>query len=161
MTTWTALVLASAAALAIKTGRPVRLVYNRTEDICSTRNRHAMRLYLKTGVMNDGTIVAEDMRVFVNAGAYASGTTSVVWAMCGRLFKVHRCPNVRFVGYPVITNTTIGGPMRGFGSPQLFFAQQRQMNTISKALGIDMVHFGVIVVVASVEDADGVVQRAG
>jgi len=97
-----------------------------------------MRLYLRTGVMNDGTIVAEDMRAFVNAGAYASGTTSVVWAMCGRLFKVHRCPNVRFVGYPVITNTTIGGPMRGFGSPQLFFAQQRQMNTISKALGIDM-----------------------
>ena len=127
-----------AAALAIKTGRPVRLVYNRTEDICSTRNRHAMRLYLKTGVMNDGTIVAEDMRVFVNAGAYASGTTSVVWAMCGRLFKVHRCANVRFVGYPVITNTTIGGPMRGFGSPQLFFAQQRQMNTIAKTLGIDM-----------------------
>ena len=127
-----------AAALAMKTGRPVRLIYTRTEDICSTRNRHAMRLYLKTGVMNDGTIVAEDMRVFVNAGAYASGTTSVVWAMCGRLFKVHRCPNVRFVGYPVITNTTIGGPMRGFGSPQLFFAQQRQMNTIAKALGIDM-----------------------
>ncbi|MEA4871140.1 MAG: molybdopterin cofactor-binding domain-containing protein [Christensenella sp.] len=127
-----------AAVLAMKTGRPVRLVYNRTEDICSTRNRHAMRLSLKTGVMNDGTIVAEDMRVFVNAGAYASGTTSVVWAMCGRLFKVHRCPNVRFFGYPVITNTTIGGPMRGFGSPQLFFAQQRQMNTISKALGIDM-----------------------
>ncbi|HWQ96817.1 MAG TPA: molybdopterin cofactor-binding domain-containing protein [Clostridia bacterium] len=127
-----------AAALAMKTGRPVRLVYNRTEDICSTRNRHAMRLYLRTGVMNDGTIVAEDMRAYVNAGAYASGTTSVVWAMCGRLFKVHQCPNVRFVGYPVITNTTIGGPMRGFGSPQLFFAQQRQMNTISKALGIDM-----------------------
>ena len=127
-----------AAALAIKTGRPVRLVYTRTEDICSTRNRHAMRLYLKTGVMNDGTIVAEDMRVFVNAGAYASGTTSVVWAMCGRLFKVHRCANVRFVGYPVITNTTIGGPMRGFGSPQLFFAQQRQMNTIAKTLDIDM-----------------------
>lgn len=127
-----------AAALAIKTCRPVRLVYNRTEDICSTRNRHAMRLYLRTGVMNDGTIVAEDMRAYVNAGAYASGTTSVVWAMCGRLFKVHQCPNVRFIGYPVITNTTIGGPMRGFGSPQLFFAQQRQMNTISKALGIDM-----------------------
>lgn len=127
-----------AAALAIKTGRPVKLVYNRTEDICSTRNRHAMKLYLRTGVMNDGTIVAEDMRAYVNAGAYASGTTSVVWAMCGRLFKVHRCPNVRFTGFPVITNTTIGGPMRGFGSPQLFFAQQRQMNTIAKALGIDM-----------------------
>jgi len=127
-----------AAALAMQSGRPVRLVYNRTEDICSTRNRHAMRLYLKTGVMNDGTIVAEDMRAFVNAGAYASGTTSVVWAMCGRLFKVHRCENVRFVGYPVITNTTIGGPMRGFGSPQLFFAQQRQMNTIAQALDIDM-----------------------
>jgi CO/xanthine dehydrogenase Mo-binding subunit len=126
------------AALAMKTGRPVKLVYTRTEDICSTRNRHAMKLRLRTGVMNDGTIVAEDMTVIANAGAYASGSTSVVWAMCGRLFKVHRCQNIRFTGYPVITNTTIGGPMRGFGSPQLFFAQQRQMNMISKALGIDM-----------------------
>ena len=126
------------AALAIKTGRPVKLVYTRNEDICSTRNRHAMKLKLRTGVMNDGTIVAEDMTVYANAGAYASGSTSVVWAMCGRLFKVHQCPNIRFTGYPVITNTTIGGPMRGFGSPQLFFAQQRQMNTISRELGIDM-----------------------
>ncbi|MEL7601889.1 MAG: molybdopterin cofactor-binding domain-containing protein [Bacillota bacterium] len=126
------------AALAIKTGRPVRLVFNRREDIVSTRTRHAMRIYMKTGVMKDGTIVSEDMRVYCNAGAYASGTTNIVWAMCGKLFKVHKCKNVRFTGFPVITNSPVGGPMRGFGSPQTFFAQQRQMNRIANALKMDL-----------------------
>ncbi len=127
-----------AAALAILTGRPVKLTFTRREDIVSSRTRHAMKILMRTGVSDDGTILAEDMKVFCNAGAYASGTSNIVWAMCGKVFKVHRCKNVRFTGYPVITNSPLGGPMRGFGSPQAFFAQQRQMNRISKALGIDM-----------------------
>jgi CO/xanthine dehydrogenase Mo-binding subunit len=127
-----------AAALSIKTGCPVKLVYNRREDIVSTRTRHAMKVYMKTGVNRDGTIVAEDMKVYCNAGGYASGSTNIVWAMCGRIFKVHRCRNIRYTGYPVITNTPMGGPMRGFGSPQAFFPQQRQMNRIAQVLGIDM-----------------------
>ncbi len=127
-----------ASALAIKTGKPVKLAFNRREDIASTRTRHAMKIYMKTGVNKDGTIVAEDMKVYCNAGAYASGTTNIIWAMCGKLFKVHQCKNVRYTGFPVITNSPIGGPMRGFGSPQTFFAQQRQMNRIANALGMDM-----------------------
>ncbi len=127
-----------AAALSIQCGRPVKLVYSRREDIVSTRTRHAMKIRLRTAVSDDGTILAEDMRVLCNAGAYASGTSNIVWAMCGKFFKVHQCPNIRFTGYPVLTNTPVGGPMRGFGSPQLFFAQQRQMNRIAKALHLDM-----------------------
>ena len=127
-----------AAALSIRCGRPVKLVYSRREDVVSTRTRHAMKISLRTAVDADGTILAEDMRVYCNAGAYASGTSNIVWAMCGKFFKVHRCPNLRFTGFPVITNTPVGGPMRGFGSPQVFFAQQRQMNRIANALGMDM-----------------------
>jgi CO/xanthine dehydrogenase Mo-binding subunit len=99
-----------------------------------------MKMRLKMGFAEDGTILAEDMTVFCNAGAYASGTSSIVWAMCGKLFKVHCCKNIRFTGYPVITNTPLGGPMRGFGSPQTFFAQQRLMDRAAKALGIDLLN---------------------
>lgn len=127
-----------AALLAIQTGRPVKLVFNRREDIASTRTRHGMKIRMKTGVNKDGTIVAQDYKVFCNAGAYACGSSNIVWAMCGKIFKILKNPNIRFTGYPVLTNVPIGGPMRGFGSPQAFFAQQRQMNRIAQDLGIDM-----------------------
>jgi xanthine dehydrogenase molybdenum-binding subunit len=93
-----------------------------------------MKIRLKMGFSDDGTILAEDMLVYCNAGAYASGTSNIVWAMCGKFFKVHRCKNNRFTGYPVITNTPLGGPMRGFGSPQTFFVQQRLMHRAAKTL---------------------------
>lgn len=126
------------ALLAIRTGKAVKLVFNRREDIVSSRTRHAMKIRMKSGVTEDGTIVAQDYKVYCNAGAYACGSSNIVWAMCGKIFKVLKNPNIRFTGYPVLTNTPIGGPMRGFGSPQGFFAQQRQMNRIAKDLGLDM-----------------------
>lgn len=127
-----------AAALSIQSGRPVKLIYTRREDIVSSRTRHAMKIKLRMGFDSDGTILGEDMKVFCNAGAYASGTSNIVWAMCGKFFKVHRCKNIRFTGYPVVTNTPVGGPMRGFGSPQTFFAQQRLMQRAAAALGLDL-----------------------
>lgn len=125
--------------LAIKTGRPVKLVYTRREDIQSSRTRHAMKMRVKTGVKKDGTIVAQEMEVIANAGAYAGGTMSVVWAMSTKYFKLHKTPNIRFHGIPVYTNTPISGAMRGFGSPQEFFAQQRQMNKIARDLHLDLI----------------------
>lgn len=127
-----------AAALSIQCGRPVKVMFTRREDIVSSRTRHAMKIRLKMGFADDGAILAEDMQVYCNAGAYASGTSNIVWAMCGKFFKVHRCKNIRFTGYPVITNTPLGGPMRGFGSPQTFFAQQRMMQRAANALDMDM-----------------------
>jgi len=127
-----------AAALSIQCGQPVKVMFTRREDIVSSRTRHTMKIRLKMGFADDGTILAEDMLVYCNAGAYASGTSNIVWAMCGKFFKVHRCKNIRFTGYPVITNTPLGGPMRGFGSPQTFFVQQRLMHQAAKSLGIDI-----------------------
>ena len=113
-----------AALLAIKTGRPVKLVYNRREDIPSSRTHHGMELKIRTGVQKSGKIVAQEITAWVNAGAYAGGTMSIVWAMSGKFFKLTKIPNLRFRGIPVYTNMPIAGAMRGFGSPQLFFAQQ-------------------------------------
>ena len=85
-----------AALLSIKTGRPVRLVYTRREDIPSSHSRHQMIVYLKTGVKKDGTVVAQDFNVVINAGAFAGGTSSVAWAMGGKAFRIMDTPNIRF-----------------------------------------------------------------
>lgn len=126
------------ALLAMKTYRPVKLVFTRREDIPSSRTRHAMEVTIKTGVMNDGTIVAQDITSIINAGAQTSCTMSVTWAMGGKYFKLHKNQNIRFRGIPVYTNCAVASAMRGFGSPQAFFGQQRQMNQIAKELGINI-----------------------
>lgn len=145
------------ALLAMKTGHPVKLIYNRREDIVSSRTRHAMEIRVKTGVKKDGVITAQDMDVIINAGAYAGGTMSVVWAMSGKFFKNHKTPNIRFRATPVYTNTPIAGAMRGFGSPQEFFAQQAQMNKIAKDLGISMIDMQL----KNLVEPDGIDQRNG
>ncbi len=146
-----------AALLAMKSGKPVKIQLSRRDEIVSTRTRHQMSLSLKTGVKRDGTITAEEVKVFCNAGAYASGSSSVIWAQCGKFFKLHKTKNLRYTGYPVITNSPIAGAMRGYGSPQLFFAQQRQMNKIAKALGMDMLELQR----KNLIEADGVDERSG
>lgn len=127
-----------AALLAIKANRPVKLELTRNEDIFFSRTRHAMEVTLKTGINKDGTIVAQDVRSIVNAGAHTSCTMSVCWAMGGKLFKIYKTPNLRFKALPIYTNMPIAGAMRGFGSPQLYFAQQAQLSQIAKALEIDI-----------------------
>ena len=145
------------ALLAMKTGRPVKLVYNRREDIVSSRTRHGMEIKIKTGVKKDGTILSQDMQVIINAGAYAGGTMSIVWAMSGKFFKNHKTPNIRFRATPVYTNTPIAGAMRGFGSPQEFFAQQCQMNKIARDLHISIIDMQL----KNLVEPDGFDQRTG
>ena len=127
-----------AAQLAMMTGRPVKLEYNRSECISSTRTRNASVIYLKTGVMQDGTIVAQDWKVLTNTGAYASSALNVMGALSHKVYKIYKNPNMRFKGIPVYTNTPIAGAMRGYGSPQVFFAQQRQMSRIARELNMDV-----------------------
>ncbi len=78
------------AALAMKTKRPVKLVLNRRENMLLSRTRHAAVIYVKTGMLNDGTILAQDFNVIVNTGAYASSAMDVVGAMAQKPFKVYR-----------------------------------------------------------------------
>ena len=128
-----------AAQLSIMTGRPVKMELTRPETISSTRTRHGAVIYLKTGIMKDGTITAQDFKVLTNTGAYASSAINVVGAMSHKVFKIYKTPNVRYVGVPVYTNTPIAGAMRGYGSPQAFYAQQVQLRKIAAKLKIDMV----------------------
>lgn len=126
------------AILAMKTCRPVKLVYNRKEDIVSTRTRHAVKIHLKTGMKKDGTLVAQDVTAYLNAGAQATATNSVVWALGGKVFRIYKTPNLRYHGMGIYTNSPIAGAMRGFGSPQLSYAFSTQLNEIANELGIDV-----------------------
>jgi len=145
------------AELARQTGRPVKLTYNRRETMLSTRTRHATVITIKTGVRKDGTIVAQDLKVISNTGAYAGSAMNVVGAMSNKVFKAYKIPNMRFTGYPVHTNTPSAGAMRGYGSPQVFFAQQCQLLKISKALRIDFAELQI----KNMMDSDGFDQRSG
>ncbi len=127
------------AQLSMMTGRPVKMELTRKETIISTRTRHGAVIYLKTGIKKDGTIIAQDYRVLTNTGAYTSSALNVVGAMSHKVFKIYKTPNIRYLGIPVYTNTPVAGAMRGYGSPQAFYAQQVQLRKIAAELNLDMV----------------------
>jgi CO/xanthine dehydrogenase Mo-binding subunit len=145
------------AALAIMTKRPVKLMLTRKESMIATRTRHAAIIHIKTGVQNDGTVLAQEFNVMVNAGAYCTGGIDVVGAMSGKVFKLYQIRHMRFQGMSVYTNIPAGGTFRGFGSPQIFSAQQAHFGKISRVLGMDLVQLQLKNVIAP----DGVDQRFG
>ncbi len=125
-----------AALLARKAGKPVKLVYDRSEDIAATTKRHAAIVHHKTGVNHEGKLVAADIDVIMDGGAYA--TLSAVVLSRGAIHGLgpYNCPNVRIRARVVATNTPPAGAFRGFGAPQTCFAYEMQMNKIAHALGI-------------------------
>ncbi|ATW25852.1 xanthine dehydrogenase family protein molybdopterin-binding subunit [Candidatus Formimonas warabiya] len=130
-----------AALLAKLTGRHVKLELTRKEVFLSTRTRTSAVVSVKTGVKKDGTLIAHEMKVIANTGAYASSALNVVGAMSHKIFKMYQMPHVRFVGIPVYTNLPIAGAMRGYGSPQAFYAQQVHFRRIAQTLNLDFVKF--------------------
>ncbi len=144
-----------AAVLSQLAGKPVKLTYNRKESMLGTRTRHAATVDIKTGIMRDGTIVATDFQVVTNTGAYGSSALNVIGAMSQKVFKTYQIPNLRFTARAVYTNTPVAGAMRGYGSPQAFFAQQCQMLKIAKALNLDYYQLQQ----KNMVDPDGVDQR--
>ncbi|MCL5025396.1 MAG: xanthine dehydrogenase family protein molybdopterin-binding subunit [Chloroflexi bacterium] len=128
-----------AALLALKAGRPVRIVYDRDEEFAVTRRRHPAIMRLKTGVTRDGVILARECHVILDGGAYYFGGAVALFLFHGRLFMPYAAKGVRYVGYRVYTNKAPGGAMRGYMSPQAHFAQDVQIELIAKDLGIDPV----------------------
>lgn len=125
------------ALLAIATGRPVRLIWSREEEMIAAAPRMAARVRVKTGVMNDGTIIGRQTRVDLNAGAY--GGDSCVIASVAALMGAgpYRIDNVDLQGYAVYTNRCNTGAYRGPGGPQTMFGVESHMDMIAAELGID------------------------
>jgi CO/xanthine dehydrogenase Mo-binding subunit len=132
-------IAAHAALLAWKAGRPVKLVYDRAEDMVATTKRHPSRTRHRTGLDRDGRIVAMDIDFVLDGGAYC--TLSPVVLSRGTLHSVgpYFCPNVRVRARAVATSTPPHGAFRGFGAPQSLFALERHMNVVAQAAGLDPV----------------------
>jgi CO/xanthine dehydrogenase Mo-binding subunit len=128
-----------AAVLAWKAKRPVKIVYDRAEDMVATTKRHPGVIRHRTGVRSDGRLTAMDVDVLLDGGAYV--TLSPVVLSRGVLHATgpYRCDNVRVNGRVVMTSTPPNGAFRGFGAPQTQFAAEVHMERIAEALGMDPV----------------------
>ena len=98
-----------------------------------------MIIELKTGVKRDGTLMAREIRVIGDTGAYNSTGLQAVYICCDGFVRTYRCPNIKYEGHCVYTNKTISGAMRGHGSIQSRFADESQLDMIAEELGIDPV----------------------
>jgi CO/xanthine dehydrogenase Mo-binding subunit len=124
------------ALLARKAGRPVRIAYDRHEDLAATTKRHPSVIRHRTGVTRDGLLVAQDIELVLDAGAYT--TLSPVVLSRGGIHATgpYRCPNVRVRSRAATTNTPPNGAFRGFGAPQAEFAAETHLDRIADALGM-------------------------
>ncbi len=123
--------------LVLATRRPVRLELTREEEFISTRVRHAQTITLRTGVNDDGHLVAQDMRVVSNTGPYGSHGFTVNSVSGQHGLSLYNCPAKRFVCDVVYTNRAVAGAFRGYGAPQAFFALESHMDDIARALEMD------------------------
>ncbi len=129
------------ALVSLRTGRPARFCYTRAEELVSARTRHPQVLYMRMGANKDGTIVATDMRVVANTGAYGAHALTVTSCTGGKALPLYRAENYRFLADVAYTNLPIGGAFRGYGGPQGFFAVEILMDEMAEALGMDQVEF--------------------
>ncbi len=128
-----------AALLALKAGRPVKLVYDRVEDMLATTKRHPSIVRHRTGVAKDGRLTAMDIDVVLDGGAYATLSAVVLSRGLIHASGAYRCDHIRVRGRATMTNTPPNGAFRGFGAPQTQFAIEAHMDRIAEALGLDPV----------------------
>ena len=125
-----------AALLARKAGRPVRLIYDRHEDLAATTKRHPGVIRHRTGVRRDGTLVAQDIEILLDGGAYCTLTPVVLSRAAIHAAGPYACPNVRIRARAVATNTPPNGAFRGFGAPQSLFAAELMVEHVAERLGV-------------------------
>jgi len=125
------------ALAAWKTGRPVKIVWTRPESIRGHGKRHQMFIHSRWGATRDGRIVAADVNVIADAGAYAYTSTMVLGHTALGCTGVYNIPNVHVDSYMVYTNNVPGAAFRGFGAPQGVFAAEMQIDQLAQKLGID------------------------
>ncbi|RXF72660.1 molybdopterin-dependent oxidoreductase [Hansschlegelia zhihuaiae] len=125
------------ALLAIKSRRPVKLVFTREESIATTAKRHPSRTSYRMGLTNDGRIVASEIRVIYDGGAYGMSTEGVIRKGAILAAGPYAVPNVKIDTYGVYTNNTPSGAFRSFGSLQTQFATESMLDMAAENLGLD------------------------
>ncbi len=125
------------ALLAMKTSRPVRLVFTREESIVSTAKRHPSRTILRMGLMRDGSIRASQMTMICDGGAYGLSTEGVMRKAAILAAGPYVIPHVRVDVYGIYTNNTPSGAFRSFGALQTEFATESHLDICAERLGLD------------------------
>jgi CO/xanthine dehydrogenase Mo-binding subunit len=128
-----------ACLLALRTGRPVKMSYDRGESFHGHVHRHPSRTWIRYGATRDGRLVAADVRLLLDGGAYASSSPAVLANASTFAAGPYEVPNVRIEGTVLYTNNPPCGAMRGFGAPQVCFAYESAMDALAARLGIDPV----------------------
>lgn len=126
---------------AMKLRRPVLFEYNRTEELRSSRTRHAMYIRLRAGAKKTGDLSFIDMRAVMNTGAYGCHGLTVLSNAGSKTLPLYHWPNIRFVGDTAYTNLPVAGAYRGYGGTQGAFAMEVIMDELAEKLGIDPVEF--------------------
>ena len=133
-----------AAMLALRTNRPVKMVYNREESFVGHIHRHPARIRAEHRATKEGRLVSVRMEILVDGGAYASSTTAVISNACAFAVGPYAVENVAIEGTAVYTNNPPCGAMRGFGAVQSCFAAEAQMDKLAAALEIDPVELRLL-----------------
>ena len=126
-----------AVALARSAGRPVKAVLPRSSDFMTMLRRHPAKIAVKTGAKADGTLIAREVEVTLEGGAYCNESPAVLGFALLMARGPYRIPNVRAKGRAVYTNKLRAGGFRGFGNPQSTFAGESQIDELAAALGLD------------------------
>ncbi|MBX3380350.1 MAG: xanthine dehydrogenase family protein [Phycisphaeraceae bacterium] len=127
------------ALLALKARRPVKIIYDRSEDMAATPKRHPSLVRHKTAVAKDGRLLAQHIEVILDGGAYVTLSPVVLSRGIIHAAGPYFCENVLIESKAVLTNCVPYGAFRGFGAPQTIFACERQMDRIAHAVGLEPV----------------------
>lgn len=126
-----------AALLALKSGKPVKVIYDRGEDMAATTKRHPSLVRHRTGVTADGHLLAQDIEVVMDGGAYVTLSPVVLSRGIIHAAGPYACDHVRIDGRAMFTNAVPFGAFRGFGAPQTHFANERHMDRVAARLNLD------------------------
>jgi CO/xanthine dehydrogenase Mo-binding subunit len=132
---------AQVAALALKTGRPVRMTFSREESAQASYMRDAMNMYVKLGAEKDGTLRACDFVGIMDSGAYASGSYLTTWRAAVHAMGAYRYDSCHVDIKSVYTNNGYSGAFRGFGNPEVCFAIEQAIDELADKVGMDPIDF--------------------
>ena len=133
------MIAAHAALLAIKSGKPVKIIYDRMEDMAATTKRHPSRTRHRTAVSKDGAILGGEIDFTLDGGAYKTLSPVVLSRGAIHAGGPYYWPSIRIRAKAVATNAPPQGAFRGFGAPQSLFALERHMDRIAQAVGLSTV----------------------
>jgi len=124
------------ALAALRTKRPVRMVYSRQESLIASTKRHPLVIHYKTAADKTGKLLGVDVTLIGDTGAYASYGPATITRSAVHVTGPYEVPNVKIDAYAVYTNNPTAGAMRGFGVPQVAFAHEQQMDIVAEQAGI-------------------------